>query len=370
MNSAAHARLIVILGPTASGKSALAIELARRLNGEILVCDSTQVYRHFDIGTAKVPARGQQKIPHHLVDLVEPDEVFTAGDYRRHALLALDDLRCRNKLPIITAGTGLYLRALLEGLADAPTRSEELRERLRRSAKEHGATHLHKILARLDPESAARIAPRDTPKIIRAIEMRILAGKPVAEIFRASRADSRREAREEVRGEIHGEVREEVRSEEREEVRVRPREGVYANALEGYAITKIGLSPPRPALYARIDARVEAMLAAGWLDEVRALVSSGVHEGVRESSGVPENARGIPAGSKPFQFIGYSDLRAHLEGRISLAVAVANIQQSTRRFAKRQLTWFRREPDVHWLEAFGDDAETIAAALDRIAAPS
>jgi tRNA dimethylallyltransferase len=357
MNTAAPARLIVILGPTASGKSALAIELAKRLNGEILVCDSTQVYRHFDIGTAKVLARDQQKIAHHLVDLVEPDEVFTAGDYRRHALLALDDLRRRAKLPILTAGTGLYLRALLEGLADAPTRSEELRERLRRSAKKRGAVHLHKILARLDRESAARIAPRDTQKIIRAIEMRILAGKPVAEIFSASRAASRDEAR----GQVSGQAREEVREDVRGEVRV--------NALEGYAITKIGLAPSRAALYARIDARVDAMLAAGWLDEVRALISSEVREGVRESSGVRDNVRGIPPGSKPFQFIGYSDLRAHLEGRITLAAAVANIQRSTRRFAKRQLTWFRREPDVHWLESFGDDAEAVAAALDRIAAP-
>lgn len=331
------ARLIVILGPTASGKSALAIELAKRLHGEILVCDSTQVYRHFDIGTAKVLPRDQQNIPHHLVDLVEPDEIFTAGDYRRRALLALDDLRRRAKLPILAAGTGLYLRALLEGLADAPTRSEELRERLRRSAKQHGAVHLHKILARLDPESAARIAPRDAQKIIRAIEMRILAGKPVAEIFRAGRAA------------LRGEIREKERREGRKEVPGDERHEVRANALEGYAITKIGLAPPRPALYARIDARVNEMLAAGWLDEVRAVVS-----------------RGIAPDSKPFQFIGYSGLRAHLEGRIPLAAAVANIQQSTRRFAKRQLTWFRREPDVHWLDSFGDADETIAAAL-RIA---
>ena len=326
---AAPARLIVILGPTASGKSALAIELAKRLNGEILVCDSTQVYRHFDIGTAKVPPRDQGGIAHHLVDLVEPDEVFTAGDYRRHALLALDDLRRRSKLPILAAGTGLYLRALLEGLADAPTRSEELRDRLRRSVKQRGPVHLHKILARLDPASAARIAPRDTQKIIRAIEMRILAGKPVAEIFRAGRSDSPGDERREVRN----------------------------NALEGYVITKIGLAPPRLALYARIDARVNEMLAAGWLDEVRTLISSEVRDKARE------NVRGIAPDAKPFQFIGYSDLRAHLEGRIPLAAAIANIQQSTRRFAKRQLTWFRREPDVHWLAAFGDADETIAAAL-------
>jgi tRNA dimethylallyltransferase len=354
--TAPPARLIVILGPTASGKSALAIDLAKRLNGEILVCDSTQVYRHFDIGTAKVAPRDQQNIPHHLVDLVEPDEIFTAGDYRRHALHALDDLRRRSKLPILAAGTGLYLRALLEGLADAPTRSEELRDRLRRSAKKRGPVHLHKILARLDPASAARIAPRDTQKIIRAIEMRILAGKPVAEIFSAGRADSRDESRIEAPDGVREEVREGTQDEA-------PR-ALRANALEGYGITKIGLAPPRPALYARIDARVNEMLAAGWLDEVRTLVSSEVRDKLRDKP--RENVRGIAPDSKPFQFIGYSDLRAHLEGRIPLAAAVANIQQSTRRFAKRQLTWFRREPDVHWLATFGDADETIAAAL-RIA---
>ncbi len=371
-SAAASSRLIVILGPTASGKSALAIELAKRLNGEILVCDSTQVYRHFDIGTAKVPPRHQQNILHHLVDLVEPDEIFTAGDYRRHALLALDDLRRRSKLPILAAGTGLYLRALLEGLADAPTRSEELRDRLRRSAKQRGPVHLHKILARLDPASAERIAPRDTQKIIRAIEMRTLAKKPVAEIFRAGRASHTKspgeDSRDESRFEATDAVREEAR-EGREEGHAESPRALRANALEGYAITKIGLAPPRPALYARIDARVNEMLAAGWLDEVRALVSSEVRDGVRDKlrDKARENVRGIAPDAKPFQFIGYSDLRAHLEGRITLAAAVANIQQSTRRFAKRQLTWFRREPDVHWLAAFGDANETIAAALGLIA---
>jgi tRNA dimethylallyltransferase len=326
-----------VLGPTASGKSALGIELAKRLNGEILVCDSTQVYRHFDIGTAKVPEQEQQGIAHHLIDLVEPDEVFTAGDYRRHALLALEDLRRRGKLPIITAGTGLYLRALLEGLSEAPARSEELRSRLRAIVKARGAAHLHKILARLDPATAARIAPRDTQKIIRAIEMRVLAGKPLAEIFAAGRPglrvgvpDTSRDAR---------------------------RDTSRENSLEGYAITKIGLQPPRAALYARIDARVEAMLDAGWLDEVRALASSRGND----------KAPGVAADSKPFQFIGYADLRAHLEGRVTLADAVAQIQQSTRRFAKRQLTWFRREQDVHWLEGFGDAPEIAAAAFQLLA---
>ena len=302
------APLVVILGPTASGKSALAISLAERLNGEILVCDSTQAYRHFNIGTAKVPVDAQRNIPHHLVDLIEPHEIFTAGDYRRRAEEVLVGLRLGRKLPIVTAGTGLYLQALLEGLSDAPARSDALREKLRRKATERGAEHLHRILAHLDRESASRIAPRDTQKIIRAIEMRVLAGKSVGEIHGAGRA-----------------------------------------RLEGYEVTKIGLLPARRALYARIDARVHSMLEAGWLDEVRQLI-----------------ARPVPADAKPFQFIGYSELRAHLEGRLALTDAVAQIQQATRRFAKRQLTWFHKEPNVAWLAGFGDDPAIASAGLARL----
>ena len=302
------ARLIVVLGPTASGKSALGVRLAEQLGGEIVVCDSTQVYRHFDIGTAKVPLDEQRGILHHLVDLVEPEEVFTAGDYRKHALIALEGIRSRGKVPILAAGTGLYLRALLEGLADAPTRSEELRDRLRRKAKLRGSEHLHRILARLDSLTAANIAPRDTQKIIRAIEMRVLTGKPVGEIHRGNRS-----------------------------------------GLEGYQAIKIGLLPPRAALYARIHARVEAMLAAGWIEEVRQLI-----------------AKGIPADAKPFQFIGYSELRSHLETGLSREEATKQIQQATRRFAKRQITWFRKESSVHWLSGFGNAPETVAAALQYL----
>lgn len=306
------ARLVVILGPTASGKSALGMDLAERLGGEILVCDSTQVYRHFDIGTGKVPAAEQRGIPHHLVDLVEPDEVFTAGEYRRRAIDVLDDLRRRGKLPILTAGTGLYLRALLEGLAEAPERSEELRARLRQRAAKHGALYLHGVLARMDKEAAARIAPRDTQKIIRAIEIRQLAGKSVGEVHRRGRS-----------------------------------------ALAGFEIRKIGLQPSREALYARINARVESMIAAGWANEVRGLI-----------------ARGVAADAKPFQFIGYSDLREVLtrsEGTEAdaraIALAVPRIQQATRRFSKRQGTWFRKEEEVHWLPGFGDHPGILAAAL-------
>jgi len=300
------ARLVVILGPTASGKSALGISLAERLGGEVLVCDSTQVYRHFDIGTAKVPVAEQRGIPHHLVDLVEPNEVFTAGEYRRRALEVLENMHRRGKIPILTAGTGLYLRALLEGLADAPERSEELRARLRRNAARHGPEYLHRLLARLDREAAARIAPRDTQKIIRAIEMRVIAGRPVGEIHRSGRS-----------------------------------------GLEGYNVRKIGLLPARAKLYARIDARVHQMVEAGWADEVRNLVS-----------------RGVPADAKAFQFIGYSELRAQVGSGKTPADTIAQIQQATRRFAKRQITWFRKEPDVHWLNGFGDDPDVLTAALD------
>jgi tRNA dimethylallyltransferase len=305
------APLVVILGPTASGKSSLAIQLARQLNGEVLVCDSTQVYRHFNIGTAKVPLAEQHGIAHHLVDLVEPDELFTAGEYRRQALTVLAEVSQRGKLPILTAGTGLYLRALLDGLADAPERSEELRARLREKAQLRGEDHLHRVLARLDSENAARIAPRDTQKVIRAIEMRILAGKPVGEIHRLGRS-----------------------------------------GLQGYDVRKIGLEPPRAALYAKIETRTKEMVRQGWLEEVRQLASSG-----------------IPSDVKSFQFIGYSELRAHLVGQLTMEAATARIQQATRQFAKRQLTWFRKEPSVTWLQGFGDDPEIVAAALAFLRTP-
>ena len=296
--------LVVILGPTASGKSALGIELARRFNGEVIVCDSTQVYRHFDIGTAKVPLDEQQGIAHHLTDLVEPNEIFTAGEYRRRAVTVLDDLKYRDRLPVLTAGTGLYLRALLEGLADAPERSEELRSRLRETVEHRGAEYLHRVLGKVDAEAAEKIAVRDTQKIIRAIEIRILARQSVGDVHRSGR-----------------------------------------EPLQGFRVLKLGLAPDRKALYARIDARTHHMLDAGWLDEVRKLISDNVL-----------------ANAKPFQFIGYAELRDHLENKISEEEAVRRIQQSTRQFAKRQITWFRREPDVHCLAGFGDAHSIIAQA--------
>jgi len=180
--------LVIILGPTASGKSALAVRVAREFGGEILACDSTQVYRGFDVGTAKPDEAERGGIPHHLMDLAGPDEIFTAGEYRRRAAAVLKDLNRRGRLPVMTAGTGLYLRALLEGLADAPERSEELRARLEAIVERRGHAYLHRLLRRLDPPSATRISPNDKQKLIRAVEICVVAGKPLSQVHQAGQA--------------------------------------------------------------------------------------------------------------------------------------------------------------------------------------
>jgi tRNA dimethylallyltransferase len=289
--------LIAVVGPTASGKSALGVWLAGQFGGEVLACDSTQLYRGFDIGTAKPGLAERHGIPHHLIDALTPIEEATAGRYRQMALVVLQDLRLRGKLPILTVGTGLYLRALLEGLAEAPQRSIELRERLRASAEERAPHYLHRLLKRLDPEAAGKIAPPDEQKLIRAIEVCVLARRPVSEVHRAGRTP-----------------------------------------LEGWRALKIGLMPPREGLYARIHARTDAMLAQGWMEEVRGLLAS------------PS-----PGNAKPFDFIGYRELREVLRGEKTLENARVAIQQSTRRYAKRQMTWFRKDPAIHWFTGFGDD---------------
>jgi len=289
--------LVAIVGPTASGKSTLAVWLAERLGGEVVACDSTQLYRGFDIGTAKPTVAERRGIPHHLIDVLEPEESSTAGAYRELTIAALDDLRRRVRIPILTVGTGLYLRALLEGLADVPQRSEELRERLRVSRKTRPAGYLHRVLQRLDPEAARKIAAADEQKLVRAIEICLLAKRPLSEVHRSGRAP-----------------------------------------LQGWRALKIGLNPARDELYARIHARTEVMLQHGWLDEVRALLAAGAAED-----------------AKPFEFIGYRELRSVLRGEMKMEEALAAIQQATRRYAKRQQTWFRREPGVHWCAGFGDD---------------
>ena len=298
--------LVAIVGPTASGKSALGVRLAEQLGGEVVACDSTQLYRGFDIGTAKPSPSERRGIPHHLMDVLSPKEEATAGGYRQLALSVLDGLRQRKRLPIFTAGTGLYLRALLEGLADVPQRSEELRERLRASIAEHPSGHLHRILKRLDPEAARKIAPADEQKVIRAVEVCVLTRKPVTEVLRAGRTP-----------------------------------------LEAWRVLKVGLMPPREKLNERIHSRIDTMLEQGWMREVQALLDSGLSED-----------------SKPFDFIGYRELRAVLRGEIRLEAARETIQQATRRYAKRQLTWFRREQGLHWFSGFGDDAGVQVGILE------
>jgi tRNA dimethylallyltransferase len=302
----AHLPLVAVIGPTASGKSALAVWLAEQLGGEVVACDSTQLYRGFDIGTAKPALAERRGISHHLIDVLGAEEAATAGGYRQMALAVLADLRGRARLPIFTVGTGLYLRALLEGLADVPQRSEELRERLRRSAREHGPGHLHRILSRIDAQAAKKISAADEQKLIRAIEVCLLAKMPLTELHRNGRVP-----------------------------------------LQGWRALKIGLAPGREALYERIHARTDAMLANGWLEEVHALL-----------------AAGLPEDAKPFDFIGYRELNAVLQGRLNINEARAAIQQATRRYAKRQLTWFRREPGVHWLAGFGDQPNVQKDALE------
>lgn len=305
MNSSPDFPLIVIVGPTASGKSALGIWLAQQLGGEVVACDSTQLYRGFDVGTAKPTVEERRRVPHHLIDVLEPDEEATAGSYRERAIAVLKDLRSRRRLPIFTVGTGLYLRTLLEGLADVPLRSEALRERLWASASRHESRHLHRVLKKMDPESAGKIAPEDEQKLVRAIEVCLLARKPLSEVYRDGR-----------------------------------------NPLRGWRPVKIGLSPEREALYERIHARTDSMLAAGWREEVRGLEASG-----------------LPADAKPFDFIGYRELRSMLQGEMKLEEARLAIQLATRRYAKRQLTWFRRDPQIHWLAGFGQDAAIRQQAL-------
>jgi len=308
MSFASELPLIAIVGPTASGKSALGVWLAERLNGEVVACDSTQLYRGFDVGTAKPSAQERRGVPHHLVDVLDGTETATAGGYRERAMGVLSDLRMSEKLPIFTVGTGLYLRVLLEGLADVPQRSEELRERLRASAAEREPGHLHRILKKLDPKSAGKIAEADEQKLIRAIEVCLLARRPLSEVHRDGQTP-----------------------------------------LEGWRAIKIGLMPARERLHERIHARTEAMLANGWLEEVRRLMQSGV----------PEDA-------KAFNSIGYRELRSVLRGEAKLEDAVNEIQQATRRYAKRQMTWFRREQGVTWLAGFGDDEKMQGEALRSV----
>jgi tRNA dimethylallyltransferase len=295
---------VLILGPTGSGKTALSLALAERFSGEIVSCDSVAVYREMDSGTAKPTAKERARAPHYLIDVVEPDQPFTAGDYSRVARAAMREIAERGRLPIVTGGTGLYLRALTEGLFAGPGRQEDLRERLRHSGQRHGSAWLHRLLARLDAASASRIHANDTPKLIRAIEVCLAERKPMSEVL-------------------------------------------ARDPLTGFRLMRIGLNPPRARLYQRLNHRCAQMFAAGLVEETRRLLS-----------------RFGPA--KALDALGYRQAGAVLSGAMSVDAAIAAAQQGHRNYAKRQMTWFRREPDVQWIEAFGDEAETIRVAEEMV----
>jgi tRNA dimethylallyltransferase len=300
--------LVALLGPTGSGKTALSLALAGHFDGEIVSCDSVAVYREMDLGTAKPSSLERRRVPHHLIDILPPDCFCTAGDYSRLARETITAIVARGHLPIVTGGTGLYLRALLDGLFEGPQRSEDLRDRLRRSAQAHSTGWLHRLLGRLDPAAARRIHANDHPKLIRAIEVCLAAGKPLTEAWQSGR-----------------------------------------DPLTGYRIVRIGLNPPRPLLYARLDARAEAMFASGLVDETRTLLAR------------------YGESPRAFEALGYRQARAVLRGEMSERDAIAATRQAHRNYAKRQLTWFRREPQVHWLSGFGNDPAVATQAAELVA---
>jgi tRNA dimethylallyltransferase len=301
-------QLIAILGPTASGKTALSLRLAEQMRGEIVSCDSVAVYREFEIGTAK-PSRAEcQRVPHHLIDVAGPTEVVTAGDYSRLARQALRDIASRGRLPIVVGGSGLYLRALLEGLFAGPPRSEELRIRLRERATERGAEYLHKLLRRIDPVAAQTIHANDVPKVVRALEVSISARAPMTGLWQRGR-----------------------------------------DPLSDFNILRIGLNPDRPALYERINHRARAMFSEGLVEETERLAAQ------------------YPS-AWPLSSLGYKQAIQHLRGELSLEQAITAAQQGHRNYAKRQLTWFRREPNVHWIAGFGSEEAVHKKTEDLIAA--
>jgi tRNA dimethylallyltransferase len=298
---------IAVIGPTASGKSELALALADRFRGEIVICDALQVYRHMDIGTAKPGAEARAGIPHHMLDLNNPCVDFSAGDYLRSGRKALDEIKARGRTPFIVGGTGFYLKALIEGLFTGPGRSDELRGRMRNIVAKRGPETIHRALRRVDPETAAKLAPADAERNIRAYEIYLLTGQTMSSW------------------------------------QAQPK-----NSLLGFHWLKLGILWPRTQLYARIDQRVEEMFRQGFIAEVEALVKE------------------FPRDCHAFKAIGYRQIAGYLEGKWSLEFAIEDTQRESRRYAKRQTTWFHTDRDILWLDAtLGADAvlELASAAV-------
>jgi tRNA dimethylallyltransferase len=283
--------LVAIVGPTAAGKSGLALRLARERGGEIVSCDSLQVYRGLDIGSAKATPAERAAVPHHLLDVASPDEPFSAAEYARRARAAVEDVAARGRLPLVVGGTGLYLRALLGGLFEGPSRDEALRRRLGSLVERGAGPRLHLLLARMDPEAAARIEPRDHVRVVRAIEVFRLTGRRLSDHHR------------------------------------QPGQG-----LPGFRVGVFGLVPEREALRAAVERRTDAMLAGGLVEEVRRLLAHGYGPSLR-----------------PLQAIGYRQALAVARGEATVEDARRDIVKTTMQYAKRQMTWFRHQADVHWL---------------------
>lgn len=300
--------LVVIVGPTASGKTALSLALAQKFDGEIVNCDSVAMYREFDVGTAKPSAAERARAPHHLFDCVDPRQYMTAGEYARQARQVLTEISMRHHLPIVVGGTGLYLRALLEGLFPGPQRSEELRERLRESAASRGPDHLHRILRRLDRAAAEKVHANDVPKLIRAIEVCLASRQKMSELWQQGR-----------------------------------------DPLRGFRILRLGLDPDRTALYERINQRAREMFENGLIEETQRLLQK----------------YGTAAG--PLASLGYRQAVQLLRGELTREQALQAAQQAHRNFAKRQMTWFRREPEVEWLGGLGDDEQIQQRVVRKIA---
>ncbi len=301
--------LVVVLGPTASGKTALSLALAEKFDAEIVNCDSVAMYREFEIGTAKPTAAERARAPHHLLDCVEPSEPMTAGEYARRARQVLEEVKTRRNMPIVVGGTGLYLRALLEGLFPGPERSDELRARLRKMSTARGSSYLHRILLRLDPTAASRIHANDAPKLIRAIEVCLASQYKMTELWKLGR-----------------------------------------DPLRGFRILRLGLDPERSALYDRINQRAQKMFEDGLVEETQALLEK----------------YGSRAG--PLSSLGYKQAVQFIRCELTREQAVQAAQQAHRNYAKRQMTWFRGEPEVFWLRGFGDQGGIQKAAIAQVEA--
>jgi tRNA dimethylallyltransferase len=301
--------VLAILGPTATGKSALALALAERFGGEIINCDSTAVYRGFDIGTDKVSAAERRGIPHHLIDVAEPTDVYTAAQFAADAARIVREIQARGHLPILVGGTGFYYRALTRGLFPGPGADVELRGRLEQVAVRRGTPFLHRMLRRVDPPSAERIMPGDRKRIIRALEVFFRTGKPLTAHFAETRSP-----------------------------------------IEGMRVIAIGLRIPAAMTAERVARRVDAQFARGLLDEIRGLL-----------------ARGVPEHARPFGGLVYRQALEHLHGVRDEAATRELIARENRHYAKRQLTWFRKEPGLEWFDGPGESPATIAAVERFIA---